>query len=42
MYHAYIDFTRNRHNNDNNEEAEELDDDFLLPQLQSEVKRTIS
>ena len=28
---CYIDYTRNWHNNDINEETEELEDDFLLP-----------
>ena len=26
----YMDYTINRHNNDNNEEAKELEDDFLF------------
>ena len=31
---CYIDYTRNRYNN---EEAEELEDDYLLPQVESYI-----
>ena len=30
-----MDYTSNRHNNNNNEEAEELEDHFLIPQVES-------
>ena len=34
MY-LFMNSTSNRHNNDNNEEAEGLEDDFLLPKVES-------